>query len=93
MTDHDTRPNAYIEWQTFITEDHSRVFTPEQMEDLGYVWHANERLPDGGEWRHNDRSDIADMISEAEDDASGGFTELTREVAYPVHTKDAAPDE
>lgn len=89
----DTRPNAIVEWATFITENYRGVFTPEQMESLGYEWYADCSLPDGGEWRHLDTFAIEDEISNVENELTGGFTELTREVEIPANTTDQATDE
>lgn len=80
----DTRPNARIEWRTIVTEDHSAVFTPEQMDDMGYTW-------DGTEWQRGEgeKCEPEDSLANVEDDSTGGFTELERDVCYPSNTTDA----
>jgi hypothetical protein len=76
----DTRPNGRVTWQTTIVEERTRVFSPDEMESLGFVF-TDERW----ERDYSSDRDPADELADAES-AFGELVVCEREIDAPVST-------
>jgi hypothetical protein len=85
MTSTDTRPNGYVKWETTITDEYEAIFTPGEMEELGFAFIDGRWSTDGDNGYR-----VTDTLAESEGDG-GSLVMCEREVAT-IRNTDSTPD-